>query len=76
MENHWAMARLSNLRQCLPSPPKVRVCDDADSFTELCLYIWRGADHKTNQTIFYLRDLSVGELVVSLLILEHWHLAS
>lgn len=36
------------LRQGVPPPPEVRVCDDADSFSELTLNTGRRLDHKTN----------------------------
>ena len=58
------------LRQGIPPLPEVRVCNDADSLTELALDSWWTGYHKANKLLFYRRDLVNGQFVVSIFVLR------
>jgi hypothetical protein len=61
-------ARREVVDQSVPAFPKVRVCNDADSLTQLCLNGGRHRDHEANHLTLDGRHFVLGQLVVSILI--------
>lgn len=60
---------MSYLGQSFPSPPKVRVGDNANSVAELGLDAGGTIDHQADEALFYDSDLILGEFVVAVLVL-------
>lgn len=61
----------TNLYECVPPLPEVRVCYNADCLAKLGLDVRGRQDHETNELLLDGSDLIGGQLVVSIFVLHH-----